>query len=64
MPMYSYKCESCGYEFEALSKVTDKQKTCPICEKKAVKVFSASSQMIKFEGKGFHVTDYEGRKTR
>jgi putative FmdB family regulatory protein len=33
MPLYEYKCQKCGEEFEKLSKTSqaDESKTCPKC---------------------------------
>ena len=32
MPIFEYKCDKCGHEFEALIMTTrDKPKTCPKC---------------------------------
>ena len=33
MPLYSYKCESCGYEFDAVNKIAERNyQTCSRCE--------------------------------
>jgi putative FmdB family regulatory protein len=33
LPLYSYKCESCGYEFDAVNKIADRNyQTCSRCE--------------------------------
>lgn len=39
MPIYEYKCESCGTEFEAIVKVAQREsdQTCPRCEKECGK---------------------------
>ncbi len=44
MPMYEYKCDACGEEFEAIVRTTEKDKVkCPKCEKKARNLVSAFS---------------------
>lgn len=62
MPIYEYKCEKCGHEFEREQSVHDPAPaSCPSngCRGKVKRVFSAPA--IMFKGKGWHVTDY-GRK--
>lgn len=36
MPLYEYKCQSCGHEFELLVKIdtNEKELSCPKCEKR------------------------------
>lgn len=44
MPMYEYRCDACGEEFEAIVKITEKDDVkCPECGKKARKLVSAFS---------------------
>jgi putative FmdB family regulatory protein len=58
MPIYEYKCESCGEQFEVLQKFSDKPLTdCILCSEGPVKkLISASSFILK--GAGFYVNDY------
>ncbi len=64
MPIYEYRCASCGHELEALQKLSDAPLTvCPTCAKAAlVKRVSAAGFQLK--GSGWYVTDYgdSGRK--
>jgi putative FmdB family regulatory protein len=58
MPIYEYKCENCGEQFEVLQKFSDDPLTeCILCSKGPVKkLISASSFILK--GAGFYVNDY------
>jgi putative FmdB family regulatory protein len=42
MPLYEFRCESCGARFEALAPVGTQSAGCPKCEsERTVRVFSA-----------------------
>lgn len=58
MPIYTYRCESCGIQFEKNQKFTDTQLTrCPECGKKSLrKVYMPVG--IVFKGSGFYATDH------
>src|SRR5262245_21173041 len=57
MPIYEYKCESCGEVTERLQKMSDKPlKKCPKCGGKVDKIISRTSFQLK--GSGWYVTDY------
>jgi putative FmdB family regulatory protein len=57
MPVYTYRCESCGVQFEKTQKFSDAQLTrCPECGKKELrKVYTPVG--IVFKGSGFYSTD-------
>ena len=57
MPLYAYKCDNCGVQFDKLQKFTDKPiKRCPECGKsKTRRVIQASG--IIFKGSGWYKTD-------
>ncbi len=57
MPIYTYRCELCGEQFERNQRFSDPPLTwCPDCGKKALrKVYSPVG--IVFKGSGFYVTD-------
>jgi len=57
MPIYTYRCESCGFQFEKKQKFSDPPLTrCPECEKKELrKVYTPVG--IVFKGSGFYATD-------
>ena len=62
MPIYEYRCTSCGDLSEVLQKVHDKPLTkCKKCGGKLEKLISRTSFQLK--GSGWYVTDY-GRKGR
>lgn len=58
MPVYTYRCESCGVQFEKTQKFTDQPLTrCPECGKKSLrKVYTPVG--IVFKGSGFYSTDH------
>jgi putative FmdB family regulatory protein len=57
MPVYTYRCENCGVQFERHQSFTDTPlKTCPECRKKALKKVITPSKVI-FKGSGFYATD-------
>lgn len=60
MPIYAYKCESCGFAKDALQKMSDAPLTdCPACGASAFKkqVTAAGFQL---KGSGWYVTDFKG----
>ena len=61
MPIYEYKCQKCGRQFEAFQGITDPElKSCKFCKGKVHKMVSLSSFSLK--GSGWYVTDYKGKK--
>jgi len=59
MPVYTYRCDSCGVQFERQQSFTDAPlKTCPECRKKAVRRVITPSKVI-FKGSGFYATDHK-----
>ncbi|HET7097001.1 MAG TPA: zinc ribbon domain-containing protein [Casimicrobiaceae bacterium] len=58
MPIYEYRCSSCGAEHEVLQKISDPLEVkCPACGKDAlVKMVSAAGFQLK--GSGWYVTDF------
>lgn len=62
MPVYSYRCENCGVQFDRRQKFTDNPlKKCPECGEKALrKLFQPAG--IVFKGSGFYVTDNRSSK--
>ena len=60
MPIYEYRCSSCGHELEALQKLSDAPlRACPSCNAEAlVKQVSAAGFQLK--GSGWYATDFKG----
>ncbi len=60
MPIYEYKCESCGFQDEYLQKVSEPVLTqCPTCGKETFKkMLSAAGFQLK--GSGWYATDFKG----
>jgi putative FmdB family regulatory protein len=60
MPIYAYKCASCGYAKDALQKISDPLLTvCPQCGKPTLqKQVTAAGFQLK--GTGWYVTDFRG----
>jgi putative FmdB family regulatory protein len=62
MPIYEYRCDKCGKEFEAWQKFSDAPiETCESCGGHASKMISQSSFILK--GSGWYVTDYGNKHT-
>jgi putative FmdB family regulatory protein len=60
MPIYAYRCESCGFAKDVLQKISDQPLTvCPECGKESFKkqVTAAGFQL---KGSGWYVTDFRG----
>ncbi|WP_405018939.1 FmdB family transcriptional regulator [Kitasatospora sp. NBC_00070] len=56
MPTYQYQCTECGTGLEAVQKFSDDAlTTCPECQGRLRKVFSAVG--VVFKGSGFYRTD-------
>jgi len=60
MPIYAYKCESCGHRQDVLQKVSDPVlSTCPACSApRFVKQVTAAGFQLK--GSGWYATDFRG----
>ena len=60
MPIYAYKCESCGHAKDVLQKISDAPLTeCPACGKATFsKQLTAAGFQLK--GSGWYATDFRG----
>ena len=57
MPLYEYKCQSCGAVFESIQKFSDPPISVhPNCGGKVERLISPSA--LQFKGSGWYVTDY------
>ncbi len=65
MPIYAYRCEGCGFQKDALQKLSDPPLVdCPECgQPKFVKQVTAAGFALK--GSGWYVTDFrdQGKKS-
>ena len=64
MPIYEYRCRSCGFEKEYLQKLSDAPITdCPSCGKAEMgKLVSAAGFQLK--GSGWYATDFKNNGAR
>ncbi len=57
MPVYAYRCESCGVQFERHQSFSDSPlKRCPECSKKSLRKVIGPVGVV-FKGSGFYATD-------
>jgi putative FmdB family regulatory protein len=63
MPIYAYKCGSCGHAKDVLQKISDAPLTdCPACGKSTFsKQLTAAGFQLK--GSGWYATDFKGGTT-
>jgi len=60
MPIYEYKCQQCGSQFEKRQSVSEEPLiSCEKCHGKLEKQWSLSG--FQFKGAGWYVTDYAGK---
>jgi putative FmdB family regulatory protein len=60
MPIYAYRCESCGFAKDVLQKISDPQLTvCPECGKESFKK-QLTAAGFQLKGSGWYVTDFRG----
>lgn len=60
MPIYAYKCESCGHAKDILRKISDLPLTdCPQCGASTFKK-QLTSAGFQLKGSGWYVTDFRG----
>lgn len=61
MPIYEYRCNDCGHQFEVSQRMSDDPLTeCEVCGGQVSKVLFAPA--IHFKGTGFHNTDYGSKR--
>lgn len=60
MPIYAYRCDSCGFTKDVLQKISDAPLTvCPSCEKTSFKK-QLTAAGFQLKGTGWYVTDFRG----
>ena len=61
MPIYEYRCTSCGHQQEFLQKVSDPPRTdCPKCNQPSLaKMLTAAGFQLK--GSGWYATDFKSK---
>ena len=64
MPIYEYRCGTCGFQKEYLQKLNDAPlTTCPECGKESFgKILTAAGFQLK--GSGWYATDFKGNGTK
>lgn len=67
MPVYTYRCDSCGVQFDRHQKFSDNPLTrCPECGQRQLRKVYAPVGIL-FKGSGFYATDHKspsGQKAR
>ena len=60
MPIYEYKCERCGQQFELLQRFDDPPRVeCSFCGGEAERIISLANFHLK--GTGWYATDYKDK---
>ncbi len=60
MPIYAYKCESCGHAKDVLQKMSDAPLTdCPVCGAPMFKK-QLTAAGFQLKGSGWYATDFKG----
>ncbi|RME35761.1 MAG: zinc ribbon domain-containing protein [Gammaproteobacteria bacterium] len=64
MPIYEYRCQSCGHELEALQKVSEEPlRECPSCGKPTLRRL-VSAAGFRLSGSGWYETDFKDKKSQ
>ena len=63
MPIYAYKCESCGFAKDVLQKMSDAPlEVCPSCAQSTFKK-QLTAAGFQLKGSGWYATDFKGGGT-
>ena len=58
MPLYPYRCTSCGHRFEKIQSFSaEPEKVCPNCGKETL-VRPLTAPRFQFKGAGWYINDY------
>ena len=64
MPIYEYRCESCGHEMEVMQRISDAPLTqCPACSKPGLRK-QVSAAGFRLAGGGWYETDFKKNRKR
>lgn len=64
MPIYEYRCDTCGHYLDALQKIADAPlRDCPSCEASALRRL-VSAPNFRLKGSGWYETDFKSDKER
>ena len=59
MPVYTYRCDNCGVQFERHQSFSDQPLSwCPECSKKTLRKVYTPVRIV-FKGSGFYATDHK-----
>ncbi len=59
MPIYEYRCDSCGHDLEVLQKISDQPlRECPECNEPALRKL-VSAVGFRLKGTGWYATDFK-----
>ncbi len=62
MPIYEYRCDTCGHYLDALQKLADDPlRDCPACSESALRRL-VSAPNFRLKGKGWYETDFKSDK--
>jgi putative FmdB family regulatory protein len=63
LPLYEYRCKSCGHQFEKLQGFSaPDEKECYVCHGELERLISAPA--VQFKGSGFYSTDYPSKSSK
>ena len=62
MPIYEYRCQSCGEVSEVMQKLNDPAPVCAHCGSKETKRQMSQTSFV-LKGTGWYATDYASKKT-
>lgn len=64
MPIYEYRCQSCGHQFDKLQKISDALLVeCPACGKSSLKKL-VSAAGFRLTGSGWYETDFKNNNKK
>ena len=63
MPIYTYRCENCGVQFERQQSFSDQPLTrCPECNKNKLRKVITPAGIV-FKGSGWYATDHRSKSS-